>query len=130
MNKTTFSSTSTNAGGGSSYNYLYSKGAVEGVYNATQGGEIQYKNPNQTTALTAQMDMPLDNICKGRNQLIIVGDRRVNSTLGNQNSTRRRNLQASYQNVSGSLVNVSLTMMSLNFNPDHMQTTQSIMIGF
>ena len=77
MNVTTFSPSTQNAGGVPSYNYLHSNGVVEGVYNATQGGGIHYKNPNQTTELTAQMDSPSDKICNGRNQLIIVGDRRV-----------------------------------------------------
>ena len=63
---------------GSSFIQLPSfKWSSEGVYNATQGGGIHYKNPNQTTELTAQMDSPSDKICNGRNQLIIVGDRRV-----------------------------------------------------
>ena len=71
------------------YNYIGATGPVVLQYNTSQGGAVQYKNPNQTITTSAKMNSPNDEICMGRNQLIIVGDRRVYD-LG----SRRRMLQA------------------------------------
>ena len=60
------------------------------------------------------MNSPSDQICMGRNQLIIVGDRRIYEI-----PTKRRNLQttttAAPMIVDGSIVTASLQMKTLGF---------------
>ena len=89
------------------YNYIGATGPVVLQYNSSNGGAVQYKNPNQTKTTSAQMNSPSDQICMGRNQLIIVGDRRVYGI-----PTKRRNLQttttAAPMIVDGSTVTASL----------------------
>ena len=42
------------------YNYIGAYGPVVLQYNTSKGGAVQYKNPNQTKATSAQMNSPND----------------------------------------------------------------------
>ena len=94
--------------------------------NGSQGGALQYKNPNQTTASSALMNSPSDQICMGRNRLIIVGDRRVYD-MNSLSLTQQTISTTDPKFVSTSVVNSSISMKTLSFtNPSSDSFTFSI----
>ncbi|TNV84823.1 hypothetical protein FGO68_gene12020 [Halteria grandinella] len=59
------------------FNYANKNGPRQYKYDSAQGGKITYKQDDQSTASGAIKSNPFEPICKGRNQIIIVGDPRI-----------------------------------------------------
>lgn len=97
-------------GGTGGHTYTAVEGPLETTYNWTAGGAIQFKNTKQSSAKTAQSYQ--DEVCLGRNMLIVMGDARVHPPASASN--RRRNLQTtSPTNVPASPIKASFQVKSL-----------------
>lgn len=57
--------------------YVYKGGVKLQRYDAYNGPYMRYKEDSQDYDLAAKKDTPDEPLCKGRNQVIIVADKRV-----------------------------------------------------
>jgi hypothetical protein len=55
------------------------RGAKFSMYVASLGGTRMYKETNQTTSTQARMSSPYDDICSGRNAIVIIADNRTSN---------------------------------------------------
>lgn len=60
-----------------SYNYVDKTGPKIQAYDKAQGGLKKYKEEYQNNDNLGQKSAPSEPICKGRNQMIIMGDSRI-----------------------------------------------------
>ena len=76
----------------------------------------KYKETYQNGDNRALKSEPAEPLCKGRNQMIIMGDWRVKQSVYTNGGVRRR-MQATANNNEGPAV-IALQMESINFIPD------------
>ncbi len=55
------------------------------AYDKSQGGKKKYKEEYQNSDGRAQKSEPSEPLCKGRNQMIIMGDKRIKQSVYNSN---------------------------------------------
>ena len=91
------------------YAYVNKTGPKKEVYDATQGGIKKYKESKQSTDNRATLSSAAEPLCKGRNQMIIMADKRISSSV-----YLRRVLQVTDNNSPSS---VSLNVQSVSFVP-------------
>lgn len=70
-------------GGNPKYDYVNKTGPKIQVYDKDQGGIKKYKEEYQSDDNRAAKSEPAEPLCKGRNQMIIMGDWRVKQSLYN-----------------------------------------------
>ena len=70
------------------YNYVNKTGPKIQAYDKSQGGLKKYKEDYQNGDNRGSKSEPSEPICKGRNQMIIMGDLRIKSSVYS-NSTNR-----------------------------------------
>lgn len=70
-------------GGDPNYGYVNKTGPKIQVYDKDQGGIKKYKEDYQSDDNRAAKSEPAEPLCKGRNQMIIMGDWRVKSSVYN-----------------------------------------------
>ncbi len=82
------------------YQYVNKTGPRMQVYDPSQGGVKKYKENKQSEDGRATKSSATEPLCKGRNQMIIMADKRINSivylsrrNLDEEDSTQARNLQ-------------------------------------
>ena len=64
-----------------SYQYVNKTGAKQQVYDPNQGGVKKYKEVKQSNDPRAAMATVREPLCKGHNQIIIMADKRVKSSV-------------------------------------------------
>ena len=69
------------------YTYVNKTGPKKQAYDKSQGGKKKYKEEYQNYDNRGLKSEPSEPLCKGRNQMIIMGDWRVKSSIYNQTST-------------------------------------------
>lgn len=63
------------------YKYVDKTGPKIQAYDKSQGGMKKYKEEYQNSDNRAQKSEPKEPICKGRNQMIIMGDKRIKKSV-------------------------------------------------
>lgn len=59
------------------YQYVNKTGPKRQVYDKDQGGIKKFKETSQSSVGLASKSEPMEPLCKGRNQMIIMGDSRI-----------------------------------------------------
>lgn len=100
-------------GGNPDYSYVNKTGPKIQVYDKDQGGKKKYKEEYQNGDNRAAKSEPAEPLCKGRNQMIIMGDWRVKQSV--YSGSTRRVLQTT-ANEGPSIL--SLQLEAVPFIPD------------
>ena len=110
------------------YKYVNKTGPKKQVYDKSQGGKKKYKEDYQNSDTRGVKSEPTEPICKGRNQMIIMGDWRVKMSIyGDAAATGgsgRRVLELVDETNEGPST-VALQMESITFIPDSPSTSAS-----
>ena len=115
------------AGADPNYKYVNKTGPKKQVYDKSQGGKKKYKEDYQNNDNRGLKSEPTEPICKGRNQLIIMGDWRVKMSIyANSTATgaARRVLELVDESNEGPSV-LALQMESISFIPDSPSSSDS-----
>ena len=67
------------------YKYVDKTGPKMQAYDKSQGGKKKYKEEYQNSDSLAQKSEPAEPLCKGRNQMIIMGDHRIKQSVYSSN---------------------------------------------
>ena len=106
------------AGADPNYKYVNKTGPKKQAYDKSQGGKKKYKEDYQNNDNRGLKSEPTEPICKGRNQMIIMGDWRVKMSIyANQTGAGRRVLELVDETNEGPSV-LALQMESISFIPD------------
>jgi hypothetical protein len=114
----------TTGGRDPSYTYVDKTGPKKQAYDKSQGGKKKYKEDLQNQDNRALKSEPTEPLCKGRNQMIIMGDWRIKKSVYDDTSARRR-LQVVEGDAEGPNT-LALQMESITFVPDQVPSSSAL----
>ena len=95
------------------FQFVNKTGPKQQVFDIKQGGFKKYKEVKQSGDERATMSNATEPLCKGRNQIIIMADKRIKSSV----YLSARDLQASFVSDDTDIKTTSLAISSVNFLP-------------
>ena len=97
------------------YTYVNKTGPKKQVYDPSQGGIKKYKEQYQTNDERASKSSSAEPLCKWRNQVVIIGDKRISDSVYIRGGRERRNMQVTSNDGPTTL---SLSVQTVTFKPE------------